>query len=203
MLRVFPVFLFSLAAFGQFTPLTRTPGLSDPYKPMDGKGRLIWFTSSTVGATSLLAAGPFSAGWGTLRNAPPEYGPQWEGFGKRYGMRLTGVATSNAMEAGIGAFIGEDPRYFRHGGGFKDRTKHIIFSSFTARNREGKTVPAYARYAAVTGSNFLSNTWRVESETSVGDALSRTAFGFLGRMSGNAFLEFWPDVHRIVFKKKP
>jgi len=67
---------------------------------------------STVGPVSL-AAGLFSAGFGTAMNRPREYDPHWEGFGKRYGMRLTGIATGNAMEATIGPLWGEDPRYFR------------------------------------------------------------------------------------------
>ena len=45
----------------------------------------------------------FRSGWQTARDKPVEYGPSWEGFGKRYGMRLTGVATGNAMEAAIGS----------------------------------------------------------------------------------------------------
>jgi len=45
----------------------------------------------------------------------PVGGPHWEGFGKRYGMRLTGVVTGNAMEASLGAIWGEDPRYVRVG----------------------------------------------------------------------------------------
>jgi hypothetical protein len=29
----------------------------------------------------------------------------------------------------------------------------------------------------------------------------RTAYGFLGKVAGNAWSEFWPDVKRKVFKK--
>jgi hypothetical protein len=70
--------------------------------------RLAWFMNSTVGQKSL-AAGIVSAAWGTALNKPKEYGPHWEGFGKRYGMRLTGVATGNAIEAELGGLWGEDP----------------------------------------------------------------------------------------------
>jgi hypothetical protein len=67
---------------------------------------------STVGPASL-AGGLFSAGFGTLVDVPREYGSHWEGFGKRYGMRFTGIATGNIMEAGLGAIWREDPRYVR------------------------------------------------------------------------------------------
>ena len=40
------------------------------------------------------------------RQTPSEYGPHWEGYGKRYGIRLTGIATGNAMEAGVAHHFG-------------------------------------------------------------------------------------------------
>ncbi len=170
--------------------------------PLTAEKRLEWFATNTVGPTSL-AGGIVSAGWGTLFNQPREYGPHWEGFGKRYGMRLTGVSTQNAMEAGIGAIWGEDPRYPRAAGQpFKRRVVNIIKMSFLARDQGGREVPAYARYMAIPASNFLSNSWRADSEATVGRASLRTLLGFAGRIAGNAFAEFWPDVTERVFKKQ-
>ncbi len=154
---------------------------------------------NSVGPTSL-AAGLFSAGWGTAFNTPREYGTHWAGFGSRYGMRLTGIATSNVMEAGLGAIWGEDPRYVRDAGApFGNRIGHIVKMTFLATNRNGQTMPAYARYIAIPGNNFLSNAWRADSEATVDRAMIRTGLGFLGRMGGNAFEEFWPDVRRRLF----
>ena len=75
--------------------------------------------------------------------------------------------------------------------------------TFLARNKDGENIPAYARYAATGGNNFLSNTWRAPSEATVGHAAVRVLIGFLGRMSGNAFAEFWPDVRRLLGRKGP
>ena len=52
---------------------------------------------------------------------------------------------------------------------------------------------------AYTGSNLLANTWLPSSEANANDALIRTGEGFLGRMAGNAFSEFWPDVKQRLF----
>ncbi len=173
-----------------------------PYRAITGKQRFKWFLKSTVGPETL-AAGLFTAGIGTARNAPEEYGPGWAGFGKRYGIRLTGTSTSNAIEAGLGSIWGEDPRYFRvPDEPFKWRVGNAVISAIVARNRDGEIMPAYARYIAVPGSNFLSNTWRVNSESSARDAGMRTLWGFLGRMGSNAFAEFWPDVSKHIFHKK-
>lgn len=171
------------------------------YRPATGMQRGVWFVNSTVGFTSLAGAGALSSAWGTMRNSPEEYGPQWEGFGKRYGMRLTGVAAGNAMEASLGALWGEDPRYFRRGGPFAQRVKHIIAATFTAPGHNGAYRPAYARFIGNVGNNFLSNTWRVKSESGAGDAAMRCVWGITGRMGSNAFTEFWPDVKRKLRRK--
>jgi hypothetical protein len=173
------------------------------YRPITNQERAKWFVVSTAGPVTLAAAGPLSAAWGTAFNLPKEYGPHWDGFGKRYGMRLTGVSTGNAIEAGLGAAWGEDPRYFRvPDRPFGARVKFVITSTFTAPGPDGQWRPAYARYVATVGNNFLSNTWRERSESGVGDAAIRCLTGFAARMAGNAFAEFWPDVKSKVFRRR-
>jgi hypothetical protein len=172
------------------------------YQPLTGRERLNWAVKSTVGPVSL-TGGLFTAGLGTALNRTREYGPHWEGFGKRYGMRFTGIATGNAMEAAIGTLWGEDPRYFRTTGqSFKGRMRNVVVMTFAARRADGDLAPAYARYLGISGNNFLSNTWRADSESGVGDACQRTALGFAGRLGGNAFAEFWPSITRHLFHRK-
>ncbi len=165
------------------------------YHAITVEERLKWFASSSFGPASL-TGGLFSAGLGTWANLPKEYGTHWEGFGDRYGMRLTGVVTSNAMEAGLGALWGEDPRYRPAGPGhsFGSRLKRAAKMTFVAENSRGGLMPAYGRFIATAGSNFLSNTWREPSEADTQHAISRTGLGFLARFSGNLFAEFWPSI---------
>jgi hypothetical protein len=171
-------------------------------QPITNRQRLKWFVRSTVGPESL-TAGLFTAGFGTGLDSPREYGPHWEGYGKRYGMRFTGIATGNAMEAAFGSLWGEDPRYFRATGqSVKGRIKNVIVMTFMARQADGTMAPAYARYIGTSGNNFLSNTWRADSASGVGDACLRTALGFAGRIGGNAFAEFWPTVTKHLFHKR-
>lgn len=173
----------------------------EPYHPMTGSERMKWFVNSTVGPETLTVNG-LSAGLDTARDDPKEYGGSWEGFGKRYGVRLTGVATGKAMEAGFGALWGEDPRYFPTSQQpFGGRLRNVMAMTFLAHDRSGQLVPAYARYIATPGSNFLSNTWRVDSEATTQAALVRTLWGFAGLMGKNAFTEFWPDVQRKIFHR--
>ncbi len=170
--------------------------------PISIQQRFHWVVKSAVGPESL-TAGLFLAGIATGRDTPEEYGPHWDGFGKRYGMRLTGIATSNVLEAGFGSLWNEDPRYFRATDQpVKSRIQNILVMTFAARRADGSLAPAYARYIGKTGSNFLSNTWRAGSVSSVNDACVRTILGFVGRMGSNAFAEFWPDARKHIFHRK-
>jgi len=172
-----------------------------PYAPITAKQRIQWAAIETFGPESLMV-GTLAPAIGTARNSPEEYGPHWDGFAKRYGMRFTGVASSNVIEAGFGAIWGEDPRYVRNQNlPFKRRIGNIFLLSVAARNRQGDLMPAYARYIAIPGNNFLSNSWRVSSDATVGAALSRTGYGLLSKLASNAWNEFWPDVKRRVFKR--
>jgi hypothetical protein len=187
---------------GPVQPHLGTIAAQAPYAPITGKQRIQWAAVETFGPASLMY-GTLSAGIGTARDSPKEYGPHWDGFAKRYGMRFTGLATSHVMEAGFGAIWGEDPRYVRNQNlPFKRRVGNVLLLTVTARNRQGDLMPAYARFIAIPGSNFLANTWRVSSDATVGAALSRTAYGFLSQVGSNAWNEFWPDVKRRVFKRK-
>ena len=178
----------------------RSPRNRD-YQPITGPERINWFVNATVGPKSL-AAGVASAGWGSALNNPEEYGPHWAGFAKRYGMRLTGVSTGNAIEAGLGRLWGEDPRYVPSA---EDRSirrfRHAAAMVFMAPRTDGRQAPAFARYAGIVGNNFISNTWRVSSESSISAALTRSALGFAGRFASNVFDEFWSDIHHKIWKR--
>jgi hypothetical protein len=205
------VILSSFAAAAQLPGQTAKPAQVQPGTPLSasnysyatGAERGKWFVMSVVGPTSLLGAGLWSAGWGTLNNNPEEYGGTWEGFGKRYGMRLTGISTGNAIEAVAGAALHEDPRYIRAAPGtpFGGRVKYIIKTTFTSYRPDGAQRFSYSRLAGNVGNNFLSNLWREKSEASAGDAALRCVWGITGRMASNAFTELWPDIAKKLKRK--
>ena len=180
---------------------TGSPNQSAPYEAITGRERLTWIVTNTLWPRHL-AAGMLNSAYGTAVNHPREDGPHWGGFGERFGIRLTGVATSNVMEAGVGALWGEDPRYFRVPEySFGARVKNTVKMTFLARRRDGNFAPAYARYIAYTGNNFLTNTWRADSEADAQHALIRTAEGFAGRLASNMWDEFWPDAKAYIFHR--
>jgi hypothetical protein len=164
--------------------------------------RLGWILKSTLGPRNL-TAGLFVSGWGTWHNEPKEYGPHWDGFGKRYGLRLSVGGTSNVIEAGLGSVWGEDPRYRRaEGQPLSRRLAHVFVSTFVTHDLNGNPMPAYARYIAVPGGNMISNMWRPDSQATLSNVGVRTGMGFLSRIVGNAFSEFFPDLREHAFQKK-
>jgi hypothetical protein len=175
-------------------PVPQSLRMSETYEPITAKKRLWWIVTATMGYPSLVG-GVFSAAIGTGLDHPREDGPHWSGFAERYGIRLTGVATSNVMEAGLGVIWGADPRYFRkEHAPFREHLHNVVRQTFEARRADGQFAPAYARFIAITGSNFLSNTWRADSEADSAHAMLRVAEGFGAKGLRNGWEEFWPLV---------
>jgi hypothetical protein len=180
----------------------KLPANASPYTPITRQERLKWFVNASIGPESVFV-GLANSAYDTGLDDPHEYRGTWSGFGKRFAVRESSVSLGNAIEASLGSFWGEDPRYFRAPEkSFKGRVGDIIRQTFLARYPDGRSNLAYARYAGIVGSNFISNTWRAASESSTGDALTRVGWGFLSRMGVNAFDEFWPDTKRRIFHHK-
>src|SRR5258708_2284990 len=113
-----------------------------PYRAISGNQRIQWAAQQTFGPQSWLT-GTFTAAIGTARDSPAEYGPHCEGYAKRYGMRFSGVASSNTIEAGLGAIWGEDPRYVRDPSlPISHQLPNVHRLTFTATNRHTRLSPA-------------------------------------------------------------
>src|SRR6185503_8822097 len=122
----------------------------EPYpKSFTLEKRVEWAAISAVSARRI-AGYAISSGISTGSNSPHEYGPHWDGYGKRVGMRMSTGATGLMMEATLGALWGEDPRYYRAAGQpLKARLWNVAKLTVMARNMDGQLVPAYARYISV------------------------------------------------------
>lgn len=189
-----------LAQSERVSPPLVTPG---QYQPVTARGRGRWFVNTLISPSSVLG-GTISAAWGTAFNSPREYDPTWEGFGKRFGIRLTGLSVGNASEALLGAWWGgEDPRYFRAAGRpFKSRVGNVLRFTVESYHVDGTVGFGYARIAGNVGNNFLSNTWRAESEADWQHALIRIVEGIGAKAASNAFAEFWPDANTLFHRDR-
>ncbi|HEX7139003.1 MAG TPA: hypothetical protein VF219_14195 [Vicinamibacterales bacterium] len=172
------------------------------YVPITGRERIEWIVIGTIGVRSLTLVGPLSAGTQTAFNTPEEWGQGWDGFGKRYLAREADVAISNTLEAGVGVFWGEDPRYIPSGRkGIWPRARYAMKTVFLAQRPDGHLAPAWGRYVGNTLNNIIENSYLPPSVTTPGETVLRSANGFLGRLGGNLWDEFWPDARRLIFQR--
>jgi hypothetical protein len=179
----------------------KSQNASTAYSPITAKDRFRWVFTSTVGPGHVVGD-LLDAAFDTGINSPKEYGPGFVGFGKRFGINVADSATQSTMEAGLGTIWGEDPRYFPEPEEpFGARVKNVIVRAFTTRRRDGNFDPAYARFIAIPGTNFLANTWWPTSQADTEHALLRTAEGFGTKMANNAWYEFWPGVKARLFHR--
>jgi hypothetical protein len=197
----FPVVLCFLVGAAD-PPTSSTPNPSyNELAPLTGSGRVAWAVKNTIGPSSLLA-GALQAGYGLKYNHPEEYGQGMLGYGKRFGLRLSSIGTSNVMEASLGALWHEDPRYRRsHEESTGGRFRHALKMTLMAEKSDGSLTPAYARLIAYTGSNAISDAWRPDSQRTVGDTMGRIMDRYEGRLLGNLWIEFWPSLKQRIFRK--
>jgi hypothetical protein len=174
---------------------------ADMYVPIDAAERVEWVVVGTVGPTSL-AVGVLAAGWQSGFNLVPDWNQTWGGFGKRYGERLADVALSNSIEAGLGAFWGEEPRYILSGRqGIWPRARYALKTVLLAQRSDGRLAPAWGRYAGNTLNNVIEDAWLPPKGITWEQTALRSLNGFLGRAASNLWGEFWPDVRKLIKKK--
>jgi len=184
-----------------FSQSFETPVRLSANEPLTATGRVTWALESTFGPTSILSISTQSA-LKTWSNSPREYGPHWDGFGKRIASGIAVSGVSDAVEASVGALWGEDPRYRRQGQGSAGaRLKYVVKMAFMADRASGDARPAYARFIAIPSSQIISNAWRPPSEVGVGDTTLRIGLSFARQIGGNAFSEFWPDLRRKITRR--
>jgi len=166
------------------------PPASPTLPPIDRSVRVHYLLSENLAPLSIADTVAFAA-LDTAVNTPKEYKTHWDGFGMRIGLITANYALKSTMEVAMGSVWGEDPRYVATDGQrFGSRAGHVIKMTFMARDRNGKTMPAYSRYFAYPASSFIENAWEPKSQATTGNAVARIGLGFLSRLGENAYLEF-------------
>jgi hypothetical protein len=178
------------------------PATAQNYEPLTAAERIKWFGRTTYGTRSLLISGPITSAWRTYTNRPEEWGPGWEGFGKRYAARLMNNTVNNGLEGSFGALWEEDPRYFRLGQGSAGKRLGAAFKqTFLSRYGDGEYRFGAAKAIGITGSAFGQKLWMPDSVTSNRDCVVRVGGGYLGRFFGNMAREFTPDIKKVLKRK--
>ena len=175
---------------------------TDPYVSPTPDDRIEWAIRRTFGWRGL-AKGALQSGIKTWQNTPEEWGPGWEGFGKRLATRQADVLISSTVEASLGALWGEDPRYWRSGkDGTGSRIWYAVSSSFLTYRPDGTRKFAWARLIGNVRRVAEDRRWYPEADRDWYKwTLTPLGTGFIGKMFSNLFREFSPDLKRKFLKK--
>jgi len=152
-----------------------------------------------------IASGALTAAWAMIDNQTPRFGEGAAAYGKRLAAAQGDFASQNFFSAGLFATIlHQDPRYFRMGPeeGIVRRVAYSISRLGLARQDSGKL--------AFNGSNFFGMILGIAASNAYYPAASRTGTVMVGRLGtslmggaiGNLMSEFWPDVQKMLHRKK-
>ena len=194
--------LVPVPAFAQTT--TGAPaGAADAYVPITAAGRVEWVGHSAVSLSSL-ALGAAGSAWRTAENWPTEWHRSGTGFGRRYLDSQASAAVGSAIEAGLGAAWGEDPRYIRSGKhGIAPRLRYAVKTVALAPRHDGRLAPAWGRLSGNLLGNAIENSWLPPSARTRQQTVSRVCYATLDRLAANIWTEFWPDVRQRLRRHRP
>jgi hypothetical protein len=164
---------------------------SDWYTPPTPEVRRKRYINAVIGPVALIRYSTV-AGVLTARNAPREWGGQWEGFGKRFASNLGESAINNTVKFGLDEALKVDSRFYLS----RDRrpmarARNAVFSAVTARNREGKRVFGAPKIAGNLLSNVISATVWYPDRYGYKHGLKGAAISFAVDAGVNLFREFF------------
>lgn len=130
------------------------------YVRPDSKTRAKRYVKSIVGPVALVKT-TVSAGYGTWRNFPVEWGDKWEGFGRRFASEFGKSAIKNTTQFGLDEAFKLDSAFYRSGKkDFGGRLGDALASPFVARNKNGKKVFGFPRVVGTYTANVIAyETW--------------------------------------------
>lgn len=141
-------------------PAANSPSGNSTYVRPDSKTRFKRYVNSMFGPIAL-GKRVVTAGYSTWRNSPEEWGPTWEGFGKRFASSTGKSIIKNTTQYGLEEAFKLDSKFYRSKK--KDvgsRIGNALISPMTARDKNGKLVFGFPRVVGTyTSSIVAAETW--------------------------------------------
>jgi hypothetical protein len=173
----------------------RAIGTTPEYTPLTESEKLRLFIRRAVGPVAIARAAA-GGGFAQASGTPKEWRGGAEAYGKRVGNSLATHIVAKSIEYGGSELLREDNRYMRSGEtAFGKRLKHVVGSTFIARNEAGREHFAYSRFGGAAGSAFISRIWQPHSTNSSGDAAVTFGITMATDIAGNFLHEFWGGRH--------
>lgn len=131
-----------------------------PYVRPTADKRFKKYVNSMFGPWSLGRA-VAAAGLSTWENKPEEWGPHWDGFGKRFASNMGRSVIKNTMMYGMDETFKLDSYYYRsEKRDWKSKVKNAMISPVIARRPDGTKVFGFPRVVSTYASSVIAaETW--------------------------------------------
>ncbi len=183
-------------------PNYRTADGTVPFKPITAKYKLTIAAKDSFDTPNYVIGGLF-AGFGQLSNSHPSFGQGMAGFGRRYGTSYADQVIGNMLTEGfMPVAMHEDPRYFRKvRGNVWMRLGYSLTRTLVTKTDSGRSSVNFAELVGNGIGSSIANAYYPD-ERGFGDTMSRMATQIATDSLSNVLKEFWPDVKRMMQKKK-
>jgi hypothetical protein len=178
---------------------------STPVAPLTPKQKwdLVW--KETVDPFNF-ASVAMAAGFSQRGNQTPKYGEGGAAYGERMGAAFADFGTQNLFSAGVLAnLLHQDPRYYRKGPatGVLKRAAYSIGRIAVVRTDYGRPVFNSSGLGGMMMGIAASNLYYPSASVRGTVMAGRLYTSLLGSVIGNLTSEFWPDVQKKLFHRKP
>ena len=178
-------------------------GIVQAPDPLGWKGKLRYHAKRAFGPVSLVGLAAYAA-FLQETNSPKEWGQGGSAYGERYASTLAWAGIHGAMAFGLDTALHQDPRYYRSDvTGFWRRAGHAVRGTFVTRTDAGGETLATWRLGSDYGAAFVSNIWYPARLDKPRYGLEDGSISLGFDVLGNVGAEFWPDIKRTVFRRKP
>jgi hypothetical protein len=147
-----------------------------------------------------------AAGFSQRGDQTPKYGEGGAAYGERVGAAFADFGTQNLFSAGLLAnLLHQDPRYYRKGpaSGVLKRLAYSVSRIVVTPTDSGRPVfnssGVFGMMMGIAASNLYYPSASVRGTVMAG----RLYTSLLGGVIGNVTSEFWPDIQKKFFHRKP
>lgn len=147
----------------------------------------------------------FQAALQQAGNGQPHYGQGWNAYAERFGANEGDQVTGSVLIYGFfPSILHDDPRYFRRGGGSTfARIWYAVNRTFVTRRDKGTSGFNTSQILGQLISCGISTSYYPPADRSVGRVFSNWAVNLGGNSGYNVLSEYYPDMMRAVFHRKP
>ena len=171
-------------------------------RPLDVRAKLLFHAEQTAGPGFVVEMAAY-AGVLHRMDTPREWGQGGAAYGKRVASAAGATAIRNVFAFALDSTLCEDPRFRRSGhGNMFARMGHAARETFVTRTDGGRARLATWRFGSAVGAAYLSNVWYPDRLNTFSSGLEQGAATIGLDLLGNVAGEFWPDVKRIVLRRR-